>query len=191
MRPLLTARRSGRIVPRVEAPPTHEPLDQTGRVASHAATLDRLVFLTQLADGKTAPLLALHATIAAVTLASSNDISDLFSSGVKGTAVGLLIAAYALSTVAVLVLALQVYFPVLRQTGHSHTFFEDIRLMSRDDFVRQSLELSGDALERELLDQVHASSGIVSQKFRQLRVAFRLSAITLAAWVPLMMLVVT
>lgn len=175
----------------MEENPAPQPLDTAGRVASHGSTLDRLVFLTQLADGKTAPLLALHATMAAVTLASSNNIGDLFSSPLASAGVGALMTAYTLSTLAVTALAMTVYFPVTRTTGHSHTFFEDIRRMDRADFVKQSLGLSGEALERELLDQVHASSGILSEKFRQLRLAFKLSAATLAAWVPLMVLIST
>jgi hypothetical protein len=165
-------------------------MTKAARIQVYSAALDRLGNLMLLADGKAAPVLALHVTLAAVTIAGEGRIGRLFDlddHAAMAVAVSVaLLATYVVSALAVTALVIAIYFPVIQPTGHSHTFFEDIRRMQRDEYVAQSEVMSEEALERELLEQVHGASGILSTKFLQLRWAYSLSAISLMSWVPLM-----
>ena len=151
--------------------------------------IERIAYMTQLADGKAAPLLALQATLAAVLVSSADKFEGLFDSGQPALAqagAAVLVAVYAVSAAIVLVLTLSVYFPVLSRGRGSVLFFEDVRHMDLDDYVERSRNLSHEEVEDDLLAMIHASSAIASSKFHKLRWAFALSAVSLATWLPLM-----
>jgi len=152
------------------------------------SALERITYLTQLADGKAAPLLALQATLAAVTVASADNFAGLFGGPalVAQTGAALLIGVYASSAAVVLALTLSVYFPVLSRGHGSVLFFEDVRHMPFEQYARQTRSLTENEVEDDLMNMIHASSAIASTKFHQLRWAYVLSAISLATWLPLM-----
>ncbi len=166
-----------------------EPMPVDHRVHAHTATLERIGFLTQLADGKAAPLLALQAALAGATIAGLDRVRALLS-GEHGSAAAagsvVLLLAYIGCAITVSLLTLAIYFPVSRPTGGTVTFFNDIQAMPQGEFELRSRALSHGELERDLLRQIHAASGIAAAKFRQLRWAYVLSGIGIAAWLPLM-----
>ncbi len=165
------------------------PMHASDRVTVHLATLERAVFLTQLADAKAAPLIALHGAIAGATIAGldrylrllDRDVHSPFAVLLAGT----LLAVYTLSAITVAVLTLAVYYPVVRPSGRSLTFFADIRGMEASEFAASSRMQTFEQLEEDLLGQVHAVSHIVAEKFDQLRWGFLLSGLGLAVWIPL------
>ena len=166
------------------------------RIEHHTRTLDRAIQLTFIADAKAAPVLALQATLAAVTVSQLSPILDLLSPGQHGAlaAAGawLLFAAYAGTALVALVLASLVFLP---RTGRAQpvpaerrslVYFEDIRSLGEPEFRRRSKLLREEELEDDLLTQVYAVSGIAAAKFSHVMSAYLTSAAGLSLWLTLM-----
>lgn len=171
-----------------EAPGHAMPLGH--RVAAHTATLERIGFLTLLADGKAAPLLALQAAIAGATIAGLDRLQGLLDVDGEGwltvLLAGALLLGYAACAAVVAALTLAIYFPVTREIGHTLTFFRDIQVLDFQTFQRRSRALHEEHLESELLHQIHSASIITATKYRQLRWAYLLTGLSLTTWLPLM-----
>ena len=121
--------------------------------------------LTQLADGKAAPLLALQATVAAVTLSLLGDFETVFdpdNGALAVTGALLLLATYAASSVIVLALTLAVYFPIVKRGSGSVFFFEDVRHTEWEEYRERAGTLSLEGAEDEILRQMHRASKITS-----------------------------
>jgi hypothetical protein len=108
------------------------------RLDQHSKTLDRAVRLTQMADAKTAPVLALQATLAAVTVSQSAAVGELMDLGDHPdwwvALSGLTLMAYVVMALVACVLGILVYLPraprALREThqeARSLVYFDDIR----------------------------------------------------------------
>lgn len=164
-----------------------EPMSAPERVALHNSTLERILYLTQLADAKAAPVLALHAGLAGVTIATVDRFEPLMHerAWLVALAIGLMVL-YTASAAGASFLTLLIYYPAVRPTRKSLTFFADIRELSPAEFAARSRGTSFEDVEADLLSQVHISSEIIGEKFDQLKWAFTLSGLSLAAWVPLM-----
>src|ERR1035437_6531128 len=54
----------------------HQPT-QWQRIEHHTRTLDRAIQITQMADAKVAPVLALHVSLAAVTVTQASGLGEL------------------------------------------------------------------------------------------------------------------
>ena len=72
-------------------------------------------------------------------------------------------------------MAAWVYMPTHPRTGASLIYFEDIAAMSGETFAQRAKEMSPDAIEDQLLSQIHTVSQIASAKMRRVRCAFWLS----------------
>ena len=166
------------------------------RIEHHTRTLDRAIQLTFIADAKAAPILALQATLAAVSVSQLSPILDLLSPShhTGGAIVGawLLFAAYAATALVALTLASLVFLPRANRSpqrsdeDRSLVFFEDIRSLPEEEFRRRSKLLREEQLEDDLLTQVYAVSSIASAKFSHVMSAYLASAAGLCLWLALM-----
>ena len=169
-----------------------EQLSQWHRIEHATRTLDRAVRMTQMADAKVAPVLALHATLAAVTVSQSAGLGDVLSAdGVemwRTVVAWVTLAAYiALSLLAFRQVAI-VYIPTApvrgkRKThGHSLFYFDDIQAMDFVEFASRSRSVDLDALEEDVLHQVHVVSSISASKLGRVQTAYTFSGLTLISW---------
>lgn len=173
------------------APVTPEALDQRTRIDLHNRSLDRAVWMTQMADGKAAPILALHVSLAAVTVTQMGSLGDVLTGGGPGAvataAAWPAFAVYAVCSLLAVVQAMLVYLPAGRRVQPlgkvpSVIYFDDIQSVGRGEFIGRAMGLSFDLTEVDVLEQVHAVSTLASAKFAGVRRAFFMSAIALAAW---------
>jgi len=168
---------------------------QWQRIEHHTRTLDRAVRMTQLADGKVAPILALHASLAAVTVTQSAGVGALLTA--DGHTVGIaalawaLFALYAACSLAATWHVARVYVPTApseRQHGSSLFYFDDIRAMGLERFQALSRAVNWESLERDVLNQTFVVCAVASRKLRGVQRAYLFSALVLAAWLPLIVL---
>lgn len=173
-----------------------EVLSQWHRIEHATRTLDRAVRMTQMADAKVAPVLALHATLAAVTVSQSAGLGDVLTAdsvAVWRTAAawGTLAAYIALSLLAFRQVAI-VYIPTApvrgrrKHHGHSLFYFDDIQSMDYIEFAARSKTVDLDALEEDVLHQVHVVSSISASKLGRVQTAYTFSGLTLISWMVFM-----
>lgn len=179
-------------------PVTPEALDQRTRIDLHNRSLDRAVWMTQMADGKAAPVLALHVSLAAVTVTQTGGVGEVLGGGSAGlaatTAAWPAFVLYAVCSLLAVVQAMLVYLPGGRRKrppgkAPSVVYFDDIQWAPRDRFIERAMGLSFDLTEVDVLEQVHAVSTLASAKFAGVRRAFFSSAIALGAWLVLIAVV--
>lgn len=165
------------------------------RIEHHTRTLDRAVRMTQLADGKVAPILALHASLAAVTVTQSSGIGALLTA--DGHAPGMAVLAwallvlYAVSSLVATWHVARVYVPTApneRAHGDSVFYFDDIRAMGMARYQERSRTATWDELEDDVLNQTFVVCSVASRKLRGVQRAYIFSALALAAWLPLIVL---
>lgn len=182
---------AGAVFDRTE-PRSQVPTAVSDRAATHVATLDRVIAMTRSADSKAAPILALQVTLAAASVAQTGQLKSLLDPREAGAAlfvVGIALAAvYLGASVVSLALAIQVFVPKTPLAGRSVAYFEDITRMSRAEFIALADSMSEAEIIDDLLAQVHAVSGIASQKFARVRLALYATAVALGAWLPGMVL---
>ena len=139
---------------------------------SHYESLTRAIGFTRTADGKAAPALALQVALAGTVAARFERLAPLIGKEPwdveTAVPVGLL-ALYAISVIAVVALAAGVYLPRNPRTGRSLIYFEDIAAMSFDSFQERAGQMDADAIEGQLLEQIHTVSRIASAKMRRVR----------------------
>ena len=73
-------------------------------------------------------------------------------------------------------LAAAVYMPRHPRTGKSNIFFEDIATMEYPEFESVARNMSSDAIERQLIDQIYRVSLVASIKMKRVRWAIWSSA---------------
>lgn len=179
------------------APTEHEPT-QWQRIEHHTRTLDRAVRMTQMADGKVAPVLALHASLAAITVSQSTGMGSLLTGSdtrLIETLIGwaLLLTYVGASLMAFRQVAL-IYIPTAPhrgrrlEFGHSVFYFDDIQHMPPDEFERRSVTATMDELERDVIRQTHVVASVASRKLAGVQQAYVFSGLTLGAWMPLVVL---
>ncbi len=171
-------------------PPTHWQ-----RIEHHTRTLDRAIRITQMADAKVAPVLALHVSLAAVTVTQATGLGSLLSGDSSGSIWALagwvLLIAYVVNSLVASFFVAQVYVPTAPRRGiaRTHTnslfYFDDIQAMSGDEFEHRSIDLDIELAERDVIRQAHTVSTIASNKLIGVQRAFLYSAIALLAWLPL------
>jgi hypothetical protein len=166
------------------------------RIDQYAKALDRAVQLTQIADAKAAPVLALQATLAAVTVSQSSAVGQLLNADNHDVLLvafaAVLLCVYAGTAIFAGVLGVLVYLPRAPRPGNSERsapgsliYFDDIRRMPRDVFVQRASEQEFAAFERDIMTQVHTVSGVAALKMGYVRVALLMTIVTFAAWLPL------
>lgn len=172
-----------------------QPPEQWERIEHHTRTLDRAIHMTEMADAKVAPVLALHVSLAAVTVTQSTGLGELLrASGYtvpQAVAGWLLLVVYAVASLIATFYVAVVYVPTAprRRTKRTHTnslfYFDDIQAMPVGEFEQRSIEIDLDLLERDVIHQAHAVSKIATGKLRGVQRAYFYSALTLLAWMPL------
>ena len=166
------------------------------RIEHHTRTLDRAIQLTFIADAKAAPVLALQATLAAVTVSQIGSLGELFD-GSNHSAGGValawvLLAGYVATAAVAWVLASLVFVPraprrnATPPESRSRVYFDDIRATPAADFRERGKLIHEEELEDDLLTQVHVVSTIAGVKFAQVQRAFIASAASLVFWLTLL-----
>ncbi|MFN0095662.1 MAG: Pycsar system effector family protein [Dehalococcoidia bacterium] len=171
----------------------HEHLmPQVLRIEHHTRTLERAIQMTWVADAKVSPVLALQASLAAVTVTATSLGPVLRGASVTGAhsaAAWLFLVVYALTSLAGTVIAGSVYFPARSsQRGRSLLYFHDVQRRAFNEYRDASIHLELDAAEDDALRQAYAVATIAERKVRDVRRAFLLSGVTVAAWLPLVIL---
>lgn len=169
------------------------PIEQTARIEHHARTLDRNILLTYMADAKAAPILALHATLAAIAVSQTQDVRALVGpGGIAGVAAGFVLLAYTVASVASFLLSMLVYMPraphpgARARHGHSLVYFDDIQATPLPEFRERSRGVAASELEDDLIRQAHTVAVIATRKMRLVQQSFVVSGGALAAWLVLM-----
>lgn len=93
---------------------------------------------------------------------------------------------YALLLIASMALAAWVYIPRNPRTGRSLIYFEDIAATTSDDFKERAGRMGVEDIERQLIDQIYAVSGIASTKMRLVRCAYFVGGFSVLLWVALL-----
>jgi hypothetical protein len=165
-------------------------LHSAARIDGHLANLDRMVRLTALADTKAAPLVAAHATIAAVSITQVHNLADLVRDGnvAQVTAVWILAAIYVAFAAVSLVLSVRVFLPTDKPGKRSVLYFADVARMSLEEFMSRSIDVTSSDLEHDALQQTHTVAVVVANKFRRVRLAFGMMLIAIVAWLGLIAL---
>lgn len=159
------------------------------RLASHYDSLSRAVWFTRSADNKAAPVLALQVALAGTLAARMEGLWAIISanpSGLEAVALSVLLALYGLFLFAAITMAANVYIPRTPRTGKSLIYFEDIGAMPLNRFEQQAREMGAQAIEEQLLEQIHAVSRVASVKMHRVRLAFYLSGPAVLLWVVLL-----
>ena len=163
-------------------------VEVTDRASDYLRSLDRMIRLTGLADSKAAPLLAVQATLLAVTATQLDKVADLLRDGTAAEvgAVFVLGAVYLICTMISASMTLRVFLPKDAPGQNSMLFFADIADMTLHDFVTRSMTMSDEELERDALEQTHAVARLVALKLQLVRRALIVLVVALAAWLGLM-----
>ena len=159
------------------------------RLRSHYESLSRVIGFTRTADNKAAPALALQVALVGTVAARFERLAPIIGKdpwGAESVALAVLLLIYALLVVGVIAFAASVYLPIHPRTGRSLIYFEDVAAMPLKSFREQAISMDGEAIERQLLDQVHAVSCIASAKMRRVRWAYYLSVPSVVCWVILL-----
>ncbi|HEY7269869.1 MAG TPA: Pycsar system effector family protein [Dehalococcoidia bacterium] len=181
-----------------DAPHVHEVATQWQRIEHHTRTLDRSIRMTQMSDAKVAPVLALHVSLAAVTVTQASGLGQILRgqghSPAATAAAWILLALYGAASLLAAFNVIVVYVPTAPRRGiartHTHSlfYFDDIQALSAAEFEALSVELDLDLAERDVIHQAHTVSRIATEKMQGVQRAYLFSALTLMAWIPLILL---
>lgn len=159
------------------------------RLRSHFESLSRAIGFTRAADGKAAPALALQVALVGTVAARFDRLAPMLDKEPWGAESAVLVgvlALYAMSAIGVVGFAASVFLPRNPPTGRSLIYFEDIGALPLDSFIEQAKQMDADAIEHQLLDQIHTVSRIASAKMRRVRWAYYLTAPAVVFWVILL-----
>ena len=159
------------------------------RLKSHYESLSRAIGFTKAADAKAGPVLALQVALAGTLAARIAGLWVILSEppfGAEGIAVAVLLGLYVVLLVGSMAFAASVYIPRNPRTGRSLIYFEDIAGMPFEDFEERAMGMDADAIERQLIDQVYAVSGIASTKMHRVRWAYLAGGPSVVLWVLLL-----
>lgn len=149
------------------------------RLKSHYESLSRSIAFTRSADAKAAPVLALQiAILGALAARFEKLVPVLFAESwcFEKAVLWVVLIAFVGFMLATVMMAARVYIPIHPRTGESLIYFEDIAAMRSESFAKRAKEMSSNAIEEQLLSQIHIVSQIASAKMRRVRRAFWLSA---------------
>ena len=159
------------------------------RLHSHYQSLTRAIDFTKGADAKAAPVVILHVALIGALAFRAAPLFDALKQPSWDTsqiALVLVLALYMYFSVGAIWFAGCVFLPKTPREGNSLIYFEDVAAMCRVCFQSHSKELTPDAIEKQLLQQIFAVSKIASQKMRWVRWALMLSGAAIALWVILL-----
>ena len=142
------------------------------RLRSHYESLSRVIRFTRAADRKAAPVLALQvALLGALATRFDRLLSIVVAGPWDAERVSLLIVsgAFIVSLFTAFGLAAAVYVPRNPRTGKSYVFFEDIAAMGYSEFESAARNMSGDVIERQLIDQIYRVSQVARVKMKRVR----------------------
>ena len=159
------------------------------RLRSHYESLSRAIAFTRSADTKAAPVLALQVALVGTLAARFERIEPMLSQetwGAESLILMALMALYGPLLIVVMAIAASVYVPRNPRTGVSLIYFEDISMMPLESFSEQAGSMTPEAIESQLLQQIHTVSAIASTKMRRVRWAYFLSVPSVGLWVMLL-----
>ncbi len=159
------------------------------RLRSHYESLSRAIRFASTADAKAAPVLALQIALVGTLGARIEKLWAILGNspwGTDGAILALLLVVYCSFVIASVVFAARVYMPTNPMTGKSLIYFEDISSMEYETFEVQAKMMSPEAIECQLLDQIHRVSQIVSTKMYRVRWAFILTGPSSVLWLVLL-----
>ena len=159
------------------------------RLQSHYESLSRAIGFTRMADRKAAPALALQVALLGTVAARFDRLAAILGNGprdMEATALAGLLALYAAFVIGAVGFAFRVYLPRNPRTGGSLIYFEDIAAMPLESLKEQAMSTDPEAIESQLLDQIHAVSRIASVKMRGVRWAYYLSVPSVVLWAVLL-----
>ena len=159
------------------------------RLRAHYESLSRAIGFTKMADRKAAPALAVQVALVGTLAAQFKRLAPIIGNepwGIESAVLAGLLALYAISAIGVVALAAGVYLPRNPRAGGSLVYYEDIAAMPFESFQEQAGQMNADAIERQLLEQIHTVSGIASAKMRGVRWAYYLSVPSVVIWVILL-----
>ena len=159
------------------------------RLKSHYESLSRAIGFIRLADAKAAPALALQIALVGTLAARFERYAPILSEetwGTESVALGALMGLYALLLISIVAIAASVYLPRNPRTGRSLIYFEDISALPFEEFKVHAGEMTPETIESQLLQQIHAVSGVASVKMRRVRYVYLLSAPSLVLWIVLL-----
>ena len=159
------------------------------RLKSHYDSLSRAIEFTRAADAKAGPVLALEVALVGTLAARMEGLWLILAEppfGAEMIAVAVLLGLYVVLLVGSMAFAASVYIPRNPRTGRSLIHFEDIAGMLPDEFEERSRQLDADAIERQLINQVYAVSGIASTKMHRVRWAYWAGGASVVLWVLLL-----
>ena len=141
------------------------------------------------ADAKAAPVLALQVALAGALAARLGGLWTAVEANpgsAASIAIMVLMAVYGCLLISIFALMVLVYIPRNPGTGKALLiYFEDIAAIDFGEFERRAGDMSPDVIERQLIDQIHRVSRIVSVKMRRVRWAIWLSLPSILIWIVL------
>ena len=155
------------------------------RLKSHYESLSRAIGFTRAADAKAAPVLALQVALVGTLAARMEGLWIILTEppySAEMVAVAVLLALYVVLLITSMGFAAAVYIPRNSKTGRSLIYFVDIAALPFEAFEERSRQMDSDAIERQLVDQVHVVSGIASAKMHWVRWAYIVSGPSVLLW---------
>ena len=159
------------------------------RLQSHYESLSRAIGFTASADNKASPVLALQVALAGTLAARFDNLTPILAKeprDAEAFALMALMSIYVVFLVASIVVAASVYVPKNPRTGRSLIYFEDIAAMPFESFQERAGQTDADAIEGQLLEQIHTVSRIASAKMRWVRWTYYLSIPSVVFWIVLL-----
>ena len=156
------------------------------RLRSHYESLSRAIGFTKSADAKAAPVIALQVALAGTLAARMEGLWLILtrpSFGTEATWVAVLLVIYAVLLTASIAFAANVYIPRHPRTGRSLIYLEDIASIPLESFSERARQMDPDAIEQQLIDQVHAVSGMARIKIHRVRWAYFAGSPSVVLWV--------
>lgn len=159
------------------------------RLRSHYESLSRAIGFTRAADAKAGPVLALQVALAG-TLAARMDKLWLILMGepfgAEAGALAAVLVVYVLLLLISMALAASVYVPRNPGTGRSLIYFEDIGVLTSEEFAQRAVHVEASEIERQLIGQVHVVSTIASKKMGLVRRSYWVAGPSVLLWVLLL-----
>lgn len=127
-------------------------------------------------DNRLATLLGINTALTATLLITAPKIGEWS---------GWSIAFVGVSGALILVSYVNLYlasFPRTTGPDDSLTYFQAIQNLSMDDYFSKTESETSEAYVRDLVNQIHRNSEIVSSKFSNLKLAFRFTVATVIPW---------
>ncbi len=158
------------------------------RLKTHHESLSRLVEFTKSADHKAAPILAVHIALGGTLAARFENLLARMGElpcDIASILLFVVVLLYVGFTLTSFWVAARVFFPITSPpSGHGDSliYFEDIQAMSLEHFMDRATQMDADENERQLLQQIHAVSHVVSTKMNRVKWAFRLSIPSVILW---------